>query len=55
MGGEDLDVTSEIFSLLAQYVKEKEAHRCLAVLAIVMHRPDGPELVRLMQKWMAVS
>lgn len=55
MSAEDWEVTAEIHTLLGVYMKDKEADAILVKLYDIMHdKEDGPELVRLFQKWGAV-
>lgn len=55
MAGEDREVTMEIHTLLGRHMKDREADACIVKLNWVMEGKDGPELVRLMQKWIAVK
>lgn len=53
---EDDEVVAAIHSLLGAYMKDRRADAIIVDLREVMRdKEDGPELVRLMQKWMAVS
>lgn len=52
----DYEVTMILHTLLGVYMKDKEADWILQHLDEVMSDPDGgPELVRLMQKWIAMK
>jgi len=52
----DYEVTMMLHTLLGVYMKDKEADWILQHLDEVMSdEEDGPELVRLMQKWLAVK
>lgn len=54
MGGEDREVTMTLHTLLGVYMKDKQADMVLLALYIIIKDPDdGPEFVRLMQKWLA--
>jgi len=55
MTGGDREVTRELRTLLGIYMKHSEADAITIKLRdIICHREDGPELVRLFQKWIAV-
>lgn len=50
----DMEVTMEIHTLLGAYMKGREADFIVVRLAEIMQdKRDGPELVRLFQKWNA--
>jgi hypothetical protein len=48
------DTQREIFDLLQKHFASRDMHwQIIEDLEVVMESEDGPELVRLMQKWMA--
>lgn len=50
---QDYDLIATIHTLLGKYMKDRTADYILIELRSIMaDEVDGPELVRLMQKWM---
>lgn len=56
MSGEDMEVRTEVKKILDRYITDKVKFAAvIACLHQVIKDPDdGPEFVRLMQKWVAV-
>lgn len=54
MGGEDWEVRREVNAVISKRTSLRDSRRIMLELDEIMKSKDGPEFVRLMQKWLAV-